>query len=77
MTIRRRPFFGAAVLAVFITGCLALMVNNLGRPLEAWLLFLIFAAAMIAIYEVAVKLLKSADSLTTPASNRHDEFSES
>ena len=77
MKFQLRPFFGALALAIFITGCLALMIHNLGKSLEMWILVLVLAVWTIAIYEVAVKLLGDMGPFNSPVSNSHDELSES
>ncbi len=77
MNLQRRPLFGAIAIAVFITGCVALMAHNLESAMAPWLLIVIFAASSIAIYEMAVKMFGDAGSATPPAANSHDELSES
>ena len=77
MNLQRRPLCGAVAIAIFITGCIALMTHNLDKAVAPWALILIFTASSVAIYEMAVRMFGNTDSINPPPANSHDELSES
>jgi hypothetical protein len=56
MLTQRRPFLGAFVLAIFVTGCLGWLFHGAGKPVPWWLYLFVFALMASLIYSLACLL---------------------
>ena len=77
MQVQWKPLYGAAGLAVFITGCMALMLHALRLSIGIWAYARIFALSVFGIYQLAVRLLGDTAGSVPKTSNAYDELGES